>query len=70
MNTTIELQCWALALLFGWQGWQLGVELFIGWYSGVEPPQSTATIWLLGLRAFALLVAAVAVAAATVVASA
>ena len=69
MNTAIELQCWAFALLFGWQAWQLGVELFIAWYSGVDPPLSTAAVSLLSLRAAVLMLAAVAVATATVVAS-
>lgn len=54
MATMIELLFCAVA---GALAWLDGVELFIAWYSGVEPPLQSAVVWPMIVRMGSLLLA-------------
>ena len=43
-----------------WVAWSAGMELFLSWYSGVEPEASRAALVTLAILGVAALVAAIA----------
>ncbi|MCK5941563.1 MAG: hypothetical protein KAI24_06310 [Planctomycetes bacterium] len=46
MDFALDVTLWTAAGLASWHAYGVGMELFVAWYSGVDPPMTRQRWWL------------------------